>query len=278
MEKHKRVPRGEMPFLAHVEALRWHIIRSMAAVIILAVVAFFMKHFIFDTLLFGPKNPDFITYRTLCRLSQRLGLGAHMCIDKLPFVIQNRSMAGQFSTHIWASIIAGIIMAFPYILWELWRFIKPGLKAKEIRYSLLGIASSSLLFIAGILFGYFLIAPLSLNFLANYRVSEQIVNEIDLKSYIATILNTVLASGLVFQLPIIIFILSKIGLVSPSFLRKYRRHALIVIMVIAAIITPPDVSSLVLVTLPVFLLYEVSIFISAVVYKKRSAKQNPDQT
>lgn len=269
-----------MSFLGHLEELRWHLIRSTIAITAAAILAFFLKGLIFDTLLFGPKRPDFITYQVLCKLSHRFGLGTGMCIKKLPFVIQNRSMAGQFSTHIWASLISGVVLGFPYLVWELWRFIKPGLNPKEIRYSLLGMASSTLLFLFGILFGYFLIAPLSINFLANYRVSDQIVNEIDLSSYTATILNAVLASGLVFQLPVLVFLLTRTGLVTPVFLKRYRRHALIVIMIIAAIITPPDISSLVLVTLPVFFLYEISIFISVVVREKNAvpAQQKADET
>ncbi|MEH0007737.1 MAG: twin-arginine translocase subunit TatC [Flavobacteriales bacterium] len=257
-----------MSFLGHLEELRWHIIRSLLFILLAAIAAFFMKGLLFDTLLFGPKHPDFITYRVLCKISKWLGLGADTCIDQLPFSIQSRTLAGQFSSHIWASIIAGIIVGFPYLVWELWRFVKPGLTQKETRYSVWGMRASAFLFLSGVLFGYFLIAPLSINFLANYRVSREITNKIDLSSYVSTVSTAVLASGLVFQLPTIVLILTKIGLITPAFLKKYRRHALVVIMIIAAIITPPDISSLVLVTLPVLLLYELSIFISAIVSKK----------
>ncbi len=268
----------EMSFLGHLEELRWHIIRSLLFILVAATAAFFMKDLLFNTLLFGPKHPDFITYRALCKLSKWMGLGADNCIDKLPFGIQSRTLAGQFSSHIWASAIAGIILGFPYLTYELWRFIKPGLTQREVRYSIWGMRASTFLFLSGVLFGYFLIAPLSIHFLANYRVSREITNEIDLRSYVSTVSTAVLASGLVFQLPTVVLILTKLGLITPIFLKKYRRHSFIAIMTVAAIITPPDISSLVLVTLPISLLYELSIFISAIVSKKNAGGQraNPN--
>ena len=254
--------------MGHLEELRWHLIRSIGAIAIGAVIAFFLKSFIFDVVLFGPKNPDFITYKALCTLSKMIGMDDTICIDSLPFIIQNRTMAGQFSSHIWASIIVGIILAFPYIIWEIWRFIRPGLTKKEMRYSRRGLFASSLLFFLGVCFGYFLIAPLSIKFLGTYQVSSSIMNEIDLPSYVSTIVTVTIASGLIFQLPILVYILTKVGLVTPNFLKTYRRHALVLILVLAAVITPPDVSSQILIAIPLFFLYEASIRISKMVYRK----------
>ncbi|MBI1287429.1 MAG: twin-arginine translocase subunit TatC [Flavobacteriales bacterium] len=266
---------GEMSFLEHLEVLRWHLIRSAAAIFIVAIAAFIAKGFIFDTLLLGPKNPDFWTYRMLCELSEKFNLSDLLCITEIPFDLINISMAGQFSTHIFVSIIAGVVVAFPYIIFEMWRFIKPGLYNKERKYASGMVFYTSVLFIMGVLFGYYIIAPLSVNFLGSYRVSEAIHNQIDLNSYFSTIATLVLASGGVFELPVLIYFLTKIGLVTPELLRQYRRHAVVGILILAAVITPPDVSSQILVFVPLMLLYEVSIWVSAIVLRNE-AKANTD--
>lgn len=266
---------GEMSFLEHLEVLRWHLIRAASAIFVFAVIAFIAKGFIFDTLLLGPKNPDFWTYRKLCELSEKFGLSDLLCITEIPFELINISMAGQFTTHIVVSIIAGLVVAFPYVMFELWRFIKPGLYSTERKYASGMVFYTSALFIFGILFGYYLIAPLSVNFLGTYRVSETVVNQIDLNSYFSTVATLVLASGAVFELPILIYFLSKIGVVSPQMLRQYRRHAVVGILILAAIITPPDVSSQILVFFPLMLLYEVSIWVSAIVVRNQD-KANAD--
>lgn len=274
--KKKDSPEKEMSFLDHLEELRWHLVRSTLAVVILGVVAFIFKSFIFDTLIFGPSRPNFATYRIFCEFSQYLGMDS-FCFQEMPFRIQSRTMSGQFSAHLWTSIYAGIIIAFPYILYEFWRFISPGLKPKERKGSRGFIIIASFLFFVGVLFGYYIITPLSINFLGSYQVSEEVINQFDLDSYIALVRTSVLASGIIFELPIIIYILTKIGLLTPEILRKYRKFALIIVLTISAIITPPDVASQIIVAIPILILYEVSIFISKVVIKnqkKESANVN----
>lgn len=266
---------GEMSFLEHLEVLRWHLVRSVSSIFIFAIAAFIAKGFIFDTLLLGPKSPNFWTYRMLCKLSERFGLSDLLCITDIPFELINISMAGQFTTHIIVSIIAGFIVSFPYIVFEIWRFIKPGLYEGERKYTTGMVFYTSVLFMLGVLFGYYIIAPLSVNFLGSYRVSELVVNQIDLNSYFSTIATLVLASGVVFELPILIYFLTKIGVVTPDSLRQYRKHAVVGILILAAVITPPDVSSQILVFFPLMFLYEVSILVSAFVLRNQE-KANAD--
>ena len=272
---------NEMSFLDHLEELRWHLIRSTFAIVIVGVVAFLMKDFIFDTIIFGPKKPDFPTYGVFCKLSKWLGFSEAFCTTEPLFRVQSRVMAGQFSAHIWTSIWAGFILAFPYVLWEFWRFISPGLYEKERKYSRGFIIIASLLFFMGVLFGYYVVSPLSINFLGSYTVSDEVFNDIDLASYISTVRASVIACGLIFELPIVIYFLTKIGLVTPEILRKYRKIALVLVLVLSAIITPPDVASQIIVAVPVLILYQVSIYISKVVIRreaKREAKRAAART
>lgn len=262
-------PMEEMSFLEHLETLRWHLIRSVFAVLILAIIAFLFKGFIFDSIIFAPKEPDFITYRVMCKVTKFFNGADASCITDIPFHIQNRTMAGQFNTHIWTAIISGIIVAFPYILYELWRFISPALKENERNTSKGFIWVASILFFIGVLFGYYVIAPLSINFLAHYTISKEVMNQIDISSYMGLVRSSSLASGVVFELPIIIYILSKLGLVTPEILRKYRKFSIVGILILAAVITPPDVTSQVIVAIPMLILYEISIFISKVVRRKK---------
>lgn len=259
--------KDEMSFLDHLEELRWHLIRSTIAVLIVAVLAFIYKDYIF-AIIFGPKQGDFFTYQMFCKLGQLFDYESVFCAQELPFTLQNRTMAGQFSAHIWTSIWTGVIVSFPYILYELWKFISPGLYENERKLASGFIIIASVLFFSGILFGYYLIAPLSINFLGSYSVSHEVQNQIDLSSYISIVRSSVIACGLVFELPIIVYFLTKLGLVTPPFMRKYRRHAIVVILIISAIITPPDVTSQIIVTIPILILYEISIFISKYVLKK----------
>ncbi len=265
-------PEKEMSFLDHLEELRWHLIRSTVAVVVLATLAFIFKRFIFDVLIFGPTRPDFPTYASFCELSRQLGMDT-FCFQEMPFKIQSRTMAGQFSAHMWTSIYAGVIVAFPYILFEFWRFISPGLKEKERKSSRGFILIASLLFFFGVLFGYYLITPLSINFLGNYQVSEEVINQFDLDSYISLVRTSVLACGIVFELPILMYILTKIGLVTPEILRKYRKFALIIVLILSAVITPPDVVSQIIVAIPILILYEVSIFISKIVINNQKREE-----
>ncbi|HRW63540.1 MAG TPA: twin-arginine translocase subunit TatC [Bacteroidales bacterium] len=258
----------EMTFLEHLEELRWHLIRGFLAIIVIAIVAFIFKDIVFDKIILAPKNPHFISNRLLCLLGNKLDI-PQLCINAKPFQIISIKMAGQFTTHITTSIFAGFIIAFPYLFWEIWRFIKPALYEKEASHARGAVLVSSILFLSGVLFGYFIIAPLSVHFLGSYSISNEVVNQINLRSYIGTITSVTLAAGVTFELPILIYFLSKAGIVTPEFLKKYRRHAVIVIMLLAAIITPPDIFSLFLVTLPLLLLYEAGIRISKKIYKNR---------
>lgn len=267
---------NEMSFLDHLEDLRWHLIRSTLAILIAGIGAFMVSGFIFDVIIFGPKSMDFPTYKYLCKMSQILNMDTTFCNDAFPFTIQNRTMGGQFSADIWTAIYAGMVIAFPYIIYQLWSFISPGLKPNERQHSRGFIVVTSLLFFLGVLFGYYVVTPLSINFLGTYSVSTEVSNEIDLGSYISLVRSSSLASGLVFELPMIMYFLTKIGVVTPEILKKYRKYALVVILIISAVITPPDVASQVIVAIPILVLYQVSIYISAIVVRnqKRKEKQN----
>jgi sec-independent protein translocase protein TatC len=262
--------KDEMSFLDHLEELRWHLIRSVIAILIIATIAFIFKDFIFDVILFGPKQKDFVTYRWFCSISQSLGQGSSFCIDDLPFRIQSRTMAGQFSAHLWTSILAGFIIAFPYIIFEFWKFISPGLYEKERKNARGFILIASTLFFIGVFFGYYIVTPLSINFLGNYSVSSEIFNDFDLSSYIGLLRASVLASGIIFELPIIVYFLTKVGIVTPEFLRKNRKVSLVLVLSLSAIITPPDIASQIIVSIPILILYEVSILISRIVIRKQN--------
>lgn len=269
---------NEMSFLDHLEELRWHLIRATLAIVVIGLGAFLMKDFIFDTIIFGPKKMSFPTYRLFCDIATRLGFESAFCADELPFTIQNRTMAGQFSAHIWTSIWAGFIVGFPYVLYEMWRFISPGLYEKERMYSRGFILVASLLFFTGVLFGYYVVAPLSINFLGTYQVSQEVSNEIDIGSFISTVRAAVIACGIMFELPIIIYFLTKVGLVTPEILKKYRKIALVLVLILSAIITPPDVASQIIVAVPVMVLYQVSIMISSIVLKREAKARAANET
>lgn len=263
---------NNMSFLDHLEVLRWHLVRIVIALMLFATLAFLFKSFVFDTLVLAPVYDSFITYKLFCKFSHLLGMGAKLCFESMTFQLINITMAGQFSMHLIVSIVVGIIASFPYILFEVWRFIKPALAKKEKNYAKGIVFWGSLLFISGVAFGYYIITPLSVQFLGNYRVSILVENQISLRSYITTITTITLSCGIIFQLPILVYFLSKLGLVTPSLLKTYRRHSVIAVLLLAAIITPPDISSQVLVAFPLLLLYEISIWISRVVAKNEDAK------
>jgi sec-independent protein translocase protein TatC len=264
----------EMSFLGHLEALRGHLWRSALAMVVGSVVAFFFTPFLFDEIIFGPFREDFISKQWFCTLAEWLHADA-LCLGKVEIKqFLSRKMSGQFIWHIYGCMVAGIIMAFPYIIWELWRFVKPALHEKEIK-TVRGITFFiSLLFFLGVAFGYFMIAPITIHFLGNYRVSAFIENAPDFDNYISTLLSLTLGTGLVFQLPVLVYFLTKLGVLGPAFLRKYRRHAFVIILILSAIITPPDVASQILLTLPLSLLYEVSIWVSASVQRSKDKQQN----
>ena len=262
-------PKGEMSFLEHLEVFRWHLVRSALAVLLFAILAFVFKGIVFDSILLAPKNPDFPTYKILCYLSQQLGMGDALCMDELPFILMNISMSGQFSTHIMTSIVAGFVVAFPYVFWEMWRIISHALHDDESNVAKGVVFFSSTLFLLGVLFGYYVVSPLSVHFLGSYQVSQTVANQISLSSFISTVTTVCLANGVVFELPILVYFLTKIGLLTPQFMRTYRKHALVITLIFSAIITPADITSQILVALPLIVLYEISIKISARVLRKQ---------
>ncbi|CAM3113205.1 twin-arginine translocase subunit TatC [Flavobacterium frigoris] len=260
---------NEMSFLDHLEDLRWLLVRSTIAIIIMAFATYFFSDYLFDTIIFGPTRPSFFTYHFFCDLSHSLGFADSICITEMPFIIQNTEMEGQVNVFIWVCILAGFILSFPYILWEIWKFISPALYVNEKKNAKAFIFFSSLLFFIGVLFGYFVVIPMSVNFVATFTVSPVVLNQFTLDSYIGMVKTSVLASGLFFELPIIIYFLTKLGLVSPEFLRTYRKYAIVLVLIIAAIVTPPDVVSQTIVAIPMLLIYEASIFISVFVSKNK---------
>lgn len=260
-----------MTFLEHLEVLRGHILRSLGSILVFAVVVFVFTNFIVDKILLAPKSVEFITNRLLCNIGHMVHT-EKLCINAVPFQLINIEMAGQFRINMTIAFYGGLILAAPYIFWELYRFIMPALKDKERKYSNGMVFYTSALFIIGVLFGYFMIVPLTINFLGSYNVSSQVLNQINLKSYIGMISSLILATGLVFEMPILVYFLSKVGIVTPSFMRKYRRHAIIVILIVAGIITPPDIFSQIMVTLPMYALFEISIFVSARIEKQRNQR------
>jgi sec-independent protein translocase protein TatC len=262
---------AEMSFLEHLEELRWHLVRSIFYIFIFAVLAFLFKGIVFDVILLGPSDPGFLTNRLLCELSEKLNIPT-LCINQKQLLLQNINMTGQFTTHLWISFLGGMIVAFPLIFFEFWRFIKPALYKEEIEHSRGAIFFASILFTVGILFAYYVICPLSVHFLGNYQVSGKVENVVNLGSYIGTVSSIILASGILFELPMFIYFLSKVGLVTADVLKKYRRHSIVITLAVAAVITPPDVISQILVCLPLIFLYEGGIIIARGVENRRSKK------
>lgn len=251
-----------MTFLEHLEELRWTLVRSAIAVAVGFVLAFVFKSFVFEDIVLAAKDPGFITYRGFCKLGEALGMPG-ICITELGFTLQNLPVSGQFMTHMTVAFVAGFILAFPYILWELWRFIAPGLRDGE-RNAVRGfVAAGSGLFLTGVLFGYYLLAPLTVQFFGTYQVSPSVANNFALDSFIGIITQVTLWTGLVFELPLIVLILTRVGILGPGVLRTYRKHAYVGILIVAAVLTPPDVISQLLVSAPLILLYEASILLSA---------------
>jgi sec-independent protein translocase protein TatC len=262
---------GEMSFLQHLEELRWHLVRSAAVVAALAITAFCLNNFVFDTVIFGPLRQDFISYRALCAFGRYIGAGDVMCLTIQPQHLQTLSASEQFFNHMWISFLTGLIIGFPFILWELWKFISPALKDKEVGPVRVFVLIASVLFLFGICFGYFLLFPMSYNFLINYQVSDsgivQTNNTFD--DYISLISTMTLVSGVIFEMPVLVYFLTRMTLLTPQFMRKYRKHAVVIILIAAAVITPsPDVTSQMIVAVPMYLLYEVSVFVSSWVMKK----------
>lgn len=266
----QQLERAEMSFIDHLEVLRGHIFRAFIAVAAGAVIVGVFNKFVIKKILLGPTHADFPTYNWLCRMGKNLKLGNALCMDQVGVKMQSTSVGGQFSMWFTVVLIGGVILAFPYIFFEFWRFIKPALTKKELSRTRGVIFWVSLLFFTGVAFGYFVISPYTINFFSNFQLDETIENRWTITSYIDTIIPLILGSGLAFQLPLVIFFLAKVGIVNATFLRKSRKYAIVIILIIAGIITPgPDLISQLTVALPLFLLYEISILLTRNVERQK---------
>ncbi|WP_299060663.1 twin-arginine translocase subunit TatC [uncultured Polaribacter sp.] len=267
----------EMSFLGHLEELRWHLVRSAASIFILAIVFFVFAEQVYDHFLLAHIKADFITYQVFCDFFNLFDMESDFCnVTFADKKLQSIKVTSQLMNSIWSSLILGIIVSFPYLLWEIWRFVSPGLTKKEVNKSRGFIFTASLLFFIGLTFSFYVIAPISVHFLYNYQISDSIVNSFTLQSHIGLITNMLLGVSILFELPVLIYFLTKIGLITPQFLKKYRKHALVVVLILAAIITPPDVASQVIVAIPILILYEIGIRVSKRVIKKqeKEARKN----
>ena len=270
-KRKKKEPKAEMAFLDHLETLRWHIIKSVIAIFAFSIGAFVAKDFIFDSIIFAPKNPDFWSNRMMALLADYLDVPA-LKINTHELQLISINMSGQFMVHVWTAIIAGFIVASPFVLYQFWSFIKPALYENERKHATGAVFFMSVLFFLGISFGYYLIVPMSIDFLSSYSISSVVINQINILSYISTVTSIVIAGGVIFELPVIAFFLSKVGILTPGFMKKYRRHAYVVLLIVSAIITPPDVFSQIMVCIPLVILYEISIVISRRVQKANARK------
>ncbi len=263
---------AEMSFIDHLEALRWHVVRSLLAILLSAVVFFIYIDWIFDNVIMGPTRNNFISYRALCALSHKLGMGESLCMPPMKMDLQITSVSGTFMSSITIAVVGGLIVALPYVFWEVWKFVKPALKPEELKHTRGVIFWVSFFFFMGAAFGYFLLAPFTFNFLANYNIGTQGILQYKpmLSDYLDSLIDITLGAGLAFELPMASWVLARMGLVTPGFLRTYRKYAYVALLVIAAIITPsPDWGSQLIVVIPLVLLYELSIIIAARVSKKQ---------
>ena len=268
--------KAEMSFIDHLEALRWHIVRSGLVWLTAAIVIFSKIDWIFDKIIFAPAQSNFITYSALCRFGHYIGIGDSLCMPPINLQLQGNTISGPFMSAISISMIGGLVIAFPYLFWELWRFIKPALSSKELKYSKGSIFWVTLCFFCGAAFGYYLLAPFTFNFLANFTLGSTNAYKYmpTLDDYIDTLNNIILGCGISFELPVLAYVLAKIGLINAAFLKKYRKYAFVIILILAAVITPsPDWTSQIIVAVPLLLLYELSVFIAARVDKENAKKE-----
>ena len=265
----------EMSFLGHLEELRWHLVRSASAIFIFAIIFFIFSEKVYDHFLLAHLEPDFITYQLFCDFFNLFGMDSDFCsVNFAKKKLISIKVTSQLMNSIWSSFILGVIVSFPYLLWEVWRFVAPGLTKKEIKKSKGFIFIASILFFIGVLFSFYVIAPISINFLYNYQITDSIENNFTLESHIGLVTNMLLGVSILFELPVLIYFLTKIGLITPEFLKRYRKHSLVVVLIIAAIITPPDVASQVIVAIPILILYEVGIIVSRRVLKNQEKNAN----
>lgn len=261
-----------MSFLDHIEQLRWHILRSLLAIFVGTIIAFVKIGYIYDTILMAPSKEHFVTYRFFCNLGHFLGLGDRLCMgDGAELVLQNMKMAGQFMQAFTSASTLGIVIAAPYVLWELWRFIMPALKPNELKYTKGVVFYTSALFFLGIAFGYYVVTPYTVHFFANFSISKSIHNIITIKSYLSMLRQSVLGTGILFELPILTFFLAKVGVVNTTMLKKYHRHAIVGMVILSACMVPNVVTQVIL-CIPLYGLYALSLFIC-----KRVEKQNMEE-
>ena len=258
----------DMTFLEHLEELRWHIVRSLVAIVLIGIGVFVAKDFVFNEIVLAPKYDDFWSYQLVCKASAAVGLGDQLCFTAPDFDIIATKFGERFIVHIKVAFILGLVLAFPYVFWEFWRFVEPGLYENERKAARGTVFVCSLLFLTGVLFGYFIISPFAVSFLAGYEIAD-VKSTTSLSSFVNYMTMFTLPAGLVFELPVVVYFLSKVGLIGPEAMRKYRRHAIIVILVLASMITPPDVVTQFLISIPLVILYEISIVISARVSRRR---------
>ena len=269
----KETDGAEMSFIDHLEVLRWHLFRAAIVLIAVAIFVFMYVDWIFDNVIYAPAKKTFFTYTALCNLSHKLHLGDSLCMPPVDIQLLGNTVSGPFMSAISISFMGAIIIAFPYLMWELWRFVKPALSKKEISYAKGSIGWVSLCFFTGAAFGYYLLAPFTFNFLANFQLGHLGVYKYmpTLDDYIDTLTSLILGCGMAFELPVLAYVLSKLGIITPKFLKDYRKYAYVVILIVAAVITPsPDWTSQTIVAVPLILLYEISIFISKKVYKQKA--------
>jgi len=263
---------GEMSFFDHLEALRWHLIRSALAIVVFTILVFAFYSWIYDNIIMAPSKSDFWTFRMMCDLGKILH--RDMCPGKININLINTEMAGQFTLMIDSSLMIGLVLGIPYLLYELWLFIKPALHEKEKKAASGFVFYASILFLLGVLFGYFIITPVSLNFLAGFTVSNQIQNLFSVDSYLSSVTTLTLATGLVFELPILVYILANLGILTPKFMKESRRYAIVIILIVAAVVTPtPDMLTMTVVAIPLFLLYELSIGVAGAVQKRKKKRE-----
>lgn len=262
-----------MTFIDHLEELRWHLIRSVIAVLVCAVVVLIFSREVVEDILMAPTRSGFISARWLCTLGHSIGIGDTLCFPAVNAQFLENTMTGQFISYFTLGFIGGFVLAFPYIFWEFWRFVKPALSEKELKKTRGVIFWVSLLFFTGVAFGYFILTPFMVNFYFNFKLSSQIVIMPSFSDYLENLIYTTVGIGVLFQMPLLMMVLARIGIVSARFLRKYRRHAFVVIVIAAAIITPStDPFSLTIVTIPLYLLFEASIMLTARINKQQEEK------
>ena len=261
MTENKTTENSQMSFLEHLEELRWRLVRCAIAIVSIGIVIWIFQEWIMENVFLSMKSHDFISFRLMCEW-----FGT--CVEDIPVQLQSMTVSGQFGYALMMSFMGGLVLGFPFIFYQIWAFLKPGLKFKEKKMAKGIVFYVSLLFFLGISFGYLVVAPLSIQFFGSYQISGDIRNDFTISSYMSTILSTVFYTGLFFLLPVIIYLLSKVGLITPDFLKKYRKHALVVILILSALITPPDVISQIIVSIPILILYEIGILVSKKTFKK----------